>query len=585
MAKSTDQKPLIINEFDQAIAPSPEKGHALLRNANIVDFPGAMKSNYKPSISIVVVTQQVCTFSNSGGVLLATSAATFPNIAGTNYDYAAVTFTNSGGALPTGISANTIYYLKRVTDTTFYITVSWETVNEGDPTEYIQFTDAGSGTNTAVPVAIGTINWLKKDLKTGYRFALDSNGRVWFNINGDLSSGASTFYLMVGALNNTTTTQGNGLAIFTNANADTFLFVFKQTVADCVIISNSGLVTSATPDWETSILGSFTVGAANVDHYAFVSTNNLLYWTDGWAIGSFQEMAGKTFDPDDATTYTGLNTALSLPYYENSKCIEQINDHLYIGTTTSNRIYPWDRLAQAFDVPLFMPEIGVYRIKNTGNIAYILGGQKGNIYQTQGSYVSWVAKIPNYIINNAGTVVENPVTWGDMAVWLNSVIFGASVQTTGNSGLFRMFFDGRIIQENTPSTGSNQINALIAETDFYFMGYASNIDNFKDNSARYNNYECVFQSQLYEVGNAIEKAKFSRLEVSVANPNSGDHFRVKSRGDKTSVFADFGTPVNQTTDGATTLYTFDIGLIDIQNLQLQLEFDGSTEYIEIRLFP
>ena len=37
-------EPLIINNFNEGVADSPHQGHALMRNLNIFEYPGAMKA-------------------------------------------------------------------------------------------------------------------------------------------------------------------------------------------------------------------------------------------------------------------------------------------------------------------------------------------------------------------------------------------------------------------------------------------------------------------------------------------------------------------------------------------------------------
>lgn len=77
------------------------------------------------------------TFSSSSGLLM-TTANDYPT-------YTAVSFTNSGGALPTGLVAGTIYWTVRVSATTSRLAT---TLANAIAASVIAFTDAGSGTNT-----------------------------------------------------------------------------------------------------------------------------------------------------------------------------------------------------------------------------------------------------------------------------------------------------------------------------------------------------------------------------------------------------------------------------------------------------
>lgn len=80
---------------------------------------------------------EAVTFSSSSGLLM-TSA--------NDYDtFTPVSFTNSGGALPTGLVAGTIYWTVRVSATTSRLSTS---LANAIAATVIAFTDAGTGTNT-----------------------------------------------------------------------------------------------------------------------------------------------------------------------------------------------------------------------------------------------------------------------------------------------------------------------------------------------------------------------------------------------------------------------------------------------------
>jgi hypothetical protein len=84
-----------------------------------------------------MVNTEAVTFSSSSGLLMTTVA---------DFDtYTPVSFSNSGGALPTGLVAGTIYWTIRVSATTSRLATS---LSNAIATTAIAFTDAGSGTNT-----------------------------------------------------------------------------------------------------------------------------------------------------------------------------------------------------------------------------------------------------------------------------------------------------------------------------------------------------------------------------------------------------------------------------------------------------
>lgn len=84
-----------------------------------------------------ILNSEAVTFSSSSGLLL-TSTTDFPT-------FSAVSFTNSGGALPTGLVAGTIYWTVRQSATTSKLSTTLANAIAGT---VISFTDAGTGTQT-----------------------------------------------------------------------------------------------------------------------------------------------------------------------------------------------------------------------------------------------------------------------------------------------------------------------------------------------------------------------------------------------------------------------------------------------------
>lgn len=84
-----------------------------------------------------VLSGETVTFSSSSGLLM-TTTTDFPT-------FTAVSFTNSGGALPTGLVAGTIYWTIRVSATTSRLAT---TLANAIAATAIAFTDSGTGTQT-----------------------------------------------------------------------------------------------------------------------------------------------------------------------------------------------------------------------------------------------------------------------------------------------------------------------------------------------------------------------------------------------------------------------------------------------------
>jgi len=585
---SSQQQPLIIRDWDQGIADSPHKGFGLFRNADIESFPGAVKVNKKPGSFFHSINTVTFTADAASNLCTASSSVEANNRV---FSGAAVYFTTTG-TLPAGLSTGTVYYLYYVSATTFKVCTSYKNSVGTAAGTVIDITDAGSGTHTMNQIAIGDIKWIINDPRGSatYRYMLDSNGRVWF------APGVSTAYLLhnstienvTGALTNA---SGNGMVIFNfSSTTQSWLFVFRNNAIDVIDIMSDTTIEalSWTNGWKTMN----TLVGTNNPHEALRGQDNIIYFTDDRYVGSIKEASGSTFDPASAPTYVYNNQALDLPGNEIAQCLEELGSDLLVGGLNFNLIYPWDRFSDSYNLPIILPEYGVYRMKNNGSSVYILAGTIGNIYQTQGSYVKHVKKLPTYLTNNGGTITISPITWGGAAVSNGAFLFGVGTTTSGNSGLYKLYPDGRLVIDNIPSSGSENVLSILAKNDEYFMGYSGGADTFNSvlyERMLYNNYETVIHSPLYQVATKLGKGAFSRMEVVLAKPASSGNVRISYRADLSSSFTTIDT---FTADSATYIFTSEsIGLIDIDNIQIQVEMnDGASgsvdvELLEIRLFP
>ncbi len=567
-----NMEPLIINNWNDGVAPSPHQGVGQLKLVDIDSFPGAMKANIKTISSFAYRADVTTTFTADAGTDICTATANMQSGTNSNFTYSAVTFSTTG-TLPAGFSASTIYFLIWVSSTTFKVATSW--VNADTPTP-INITDAGTGTHTITPLSIGTINWIVES-KTGssYYFALDSNGRVWH------TRGSNSFYLLTG--NTLTNASGNGLCLFQNSDASKeYLFVFRNAVID--VIEVTGNTPLNTPSWTSGWQSLNTAVGTSNNHEAILGQDNIIYYTDGRYIGSIKENAGQVFAPGTSATYTFNSQALDIPQSEVLSCIDELGIKVVAGSQNSNKIYPWDRISDSFNAPLICPEKDIRKVKNSGNQIYILAGTKGNIYTTQGYSVTFHKKIPDYLMNNSTVVSANPVTWGGIDVRDDALLCGIAGQTTANNGVYRVYLNGKLTQDAIPSSGGANATAISGQNSFYLFGYAGGIDYHDTNLHADASYSCVFQSSLYQVGTKVAPEKYDEIEVNIAKPAANGQIRIKYRTDESSSFADFpGGAVDFSANGTDTSFRQDIGLINIESLQIQVEFDGLVEITKITL--
>lgn len=547
---------LIIKNWQTGMAQSPHLGMGLIRNADIEEVPGAIK--VQTATDSLFVTAVSATFTADDATDICTLGSGSFTTTGT-----AVTV-SSNNTLPNPLAANTTYFVIVVSPTTFKLAT---TLANALANTAIDITTTGVGVHTVTTINPGTVKHIVKDATNIYYF-IDSNARVWFN------DGGADNYLLNG--NTLTNGVGNGLVVFQNSDATAnYLFAFRGNAID--VVNVTGSANRGNPSWSNGWQTMNTAAASTNSHHAIVAQDNIIYFCDSRYIGWIKELPGSVFDPANGATFNYSNNVLDLPQGEVANWLEELGTNLLIAGDTYNKIYPWDRLAPSFSLPILLSENSVKKLKNIGNEVYILAGTQGNIFVTQGSYARWVTKIPEYVSNSSGGVQFNPVTWGGIGARNGALLFGAGVQTSGNSGVYILFPDGRMFIDNIPSTSSTNATAIFAEGENYYLGYASGADNHSTD--RYSSFQTVVHSELYKLSTKAEKTNYSTLEVQLAKPAASGHVRVSYRTDTSSSFT---TLASYTADGATTSFRTDIGLTDLENLQAQVELDGAVELMEVR---
>lgn len=555
-------QPLVINEWPEGIAQSPHVGLGLLQNVEIDALTGAARTAKLP------VTAFHTAYSNTFTADAASDTCTTPS--GVLPATATCVRFTTTGTLPAGLSPNTDYFIIKLTATTFKVAT---TIANANSATAINITDAGSGVHTVTTVNPGTIMHFVRDPRTGVRFAQDSNARVWY-----ASSALSTFLVLTG--NTLTNGVGNGMAIFRNSDGTaTYLFAFRSGNID--VVNVLGATQLEAPSWTNGwqALNS-TVGSGN-SHFGLLGQDNIIYFPDDRYVGSIQEKSSTVFDPSNSATYTFNNQALTLPLGSLAYWLEQLGINLLVSVSNDSYIYPWDRSSVSYGLPLPVAEYGLNKMKNIGNVVYILAGTRGNIYWTQGTYIKPLTTIPLYLTNtaSASTPSSNPVTWGGIASVIGKLAVGVGA-LNGKSGVYLIDADGHMTIDNFPSTGQANVTALLSINEFYNMGYAGGAD-YMDTSRYVTLGSVILQSRLYRIGKKTEKTKLSQIEVQIAVGVTGS-IRVGYRRDLSSAFT---TITTFTTSSSDTSYQFDCGIIDIENIQFQVELAGPIDLMELRANP
>ena len=287
-------KPIIIDKFT-GIGDSPQTGFDEVFNLN-TDEEGVCKLNPKTTRSDRVPYTNVSFIWDTNYLVHATL--------GTNgNDIRAVVFT--GTDLPNPLVAGTTYWLVSVSATQSLVASSFQNARKASPTT-ITITDAGSGTMTFSTVAMGLIKSQTQDPVTGFRYAVDTSGKVW--IKGPL------YYWCL--IDGNTLTNASGLGCVTYRD---YLFVFRNDKMDVFgPITSSGLDSAA---WTNGLVTLNTAAGTSNSHHAIVGQDDIIYYCDGKYIGSFAEASGKTFAPADGTTFVSTTQALDFQNYYLTTCL------------------------------------------------------------------------------------------------------------------------------------------------------------------------------------------------------------------------------------------------------------------------
>lgn len=454
---------LVIDGWEKGIANSPHTGIASLKNVNNSFLEGATYVNYKRQAALHTGSQ---TFTAAPSTFTLSSALTLSV-------NDAVKF--SGGSLPSGIVAGTIYFVASVSLLTF--TVS--TTLGGSA-----LTLGGSGSGTVTLVAMGIPKYFTQSPGTSpMYYIVDDQNHIWqgsyatwtllvgnHTAGSGLGKGIAYFknYLFVFGTNyvemcgNGTGVGGITSANWVNVNSTGYYFInltsIDLTVAPAVNATSltlnavwpyvSGNYQVSIGNGAQLVSGTFTKGSAtvpitpkvtvttvvttidvalfpiaSVEHMALVGTDDVLYFCNGNTVGSISVTpSNAVFDATNFTTMFINYSALKLPVTERISWLEQLAQNLLVAGIKF--IYPWDRISTSFNVPLPINEVPA-RMINIFNTVYIFAGQKGDIYMTNGYTISLFKRIPDSFIQ----VIDPSWTIGGMMFHRNKLWFGA----VGNS--------------------------------------------------------------------------------------------------------------------------------------------------------
>ena len=602
----TEKLEYVIDGWENGISDNPERGSANIKNINIDSIPGVAMCNHK--LMPQIQTSMSDTFTvNAANHTITLVTATTPILYG-----APVVI--SGASLPAELHAGYTYYFLSssgvgVSDTTGYLTDTFNPITGyGSPVQITAGSGAIGSFDMTKPTAY-TTDTLRNGLSGNY-YVVDSFGRVWTNVNGAGSGQPGLIWTVLKYGGNTgtpTDASGNGICFFKH-----YLFVFRNAKID--IYDAYGQEVS--PYSWTSNWGTLKTSASfTLPHPAIWGQDNVLYYGDGSFLGNISSQGDNPVIPKpkiaDFVKDVAVQTAtLQLPLNEIISCLEEPSidaspgNYIYIGTSTSNYIYPWNKTPQqytlangtilttAYDAPLVMPEVGTYQMLNINKLVYILAGQRGNIYYTNGSSIVHFSKVPYQ-----PTLTPYPVfTWGGIMSLRNNLVFGATDVNGNAAGVWSIALAvgqmlnnvaGAIRNIGQVSGGAFNPTVLIPNSNGlnYYAGWYNTaltrggmdyLDTATPTFYTYNATPATSQGSYIEteiipIGTAINPKNLTVIEVKLDTALvSGEKFRVCMRNNLSDTYVKV---FEQTATGAVDGNNSGVGvpLINLKWVQFRID--------------
>lgn len=500
---------LVIDGFENGIADSPFKGIANIRNLTVRYYDGVAYVSYK---------RQACSFT-SGTFAKPLYATQSPdgiiyivdNTPGGYQIWKQTAVNGTQFALLTGISVTNI--INGIQFWNNYLIVFGNGA--------IEICGDGSGDS-----GVTSSNWNTAGGTSG----------VWpMKAPTVTMTGAPAVGATSATLSSYTDAQGTSRA-FWNGPTGSYLGTINSqnvlvtlTQGDTAMNWYPALNTSSASAMFISVLGSNNVTAGN--HVSLISNNDgNLYFCNGAQVGSFAVNANQTFAKGNMKTFTFNASALALPVTDGALYLTELRNMLLVAA--NHKIYPWDRFSPQWQNPVPIDENIVSMINILNNV-YILAGNKGNIYISNGYNAQRFKKIPD----NIAGVIDPEWTYGGVMSHRQYLYFQALAKNpaTGTSliaGIFSLNLDtGAIIMEAQNSAGLlpsgvtfngiliDNSSGTLLKYDNYYSAYGASTSGIDyNNTTPWSGGEAVIETDIVPIGTVGQPKTFSSAEFKLDQP-------------------------------------------------------------------
>lgn len=651
MSYRVEGRDLVIDGFDKGIAPSPYQGIADMRNVNIISVPDEVSVAFKttaytfPSGGSVTVTALTDYITLAGSSFYAGMAFTVSNTAngltaGTKYWVGGVSgtsfkaFTNIKDAIannsPVDITSDGSNTLTTITPGEFK---HWAYDPSGSSSYFNYFAMDSNGEVWAL--SNSSNKWMPLGHRNASSQSQNGNGLIayqgwifaftdakidaapndvnlpsasflaWTNDWQYLNSGTvthNTHYGLVGYDDTVYYCDGTFIGSFyaisdfargtasAGSAANDYVTISIQNgtrpaIGSTIVFRGSTLPGGITAGTTYYVYGYSSIGvsSANVQLSSTLGGTLLNLTTDGTA----GDWTWSNFDVNSSGTYVFTRQALALPSNETAQSLAELGQTLLIGGTT-NRIYPWNRIASSFTIPILVAENNIQKMVTVNTNTFIFAGNRGRIYKTNGSQAQLYVKIPDYVTG----VIEPYITWKAFGYNRNQIYFsfsatnnsGTNLTTTG--GLWALDIDLdclRMVNKLSYDTYNGYASVFIPtqSTTQTANGFGFNVGWYSGStygmdvtSANpYANYETYVETDIIPVGTLWQRRTFEQVEFLLSAPLvSGEGVKIEYRTNLTESWSGVGDTYETTTAGVLA----DVYTVNWQNVQW-IQFKISTK--------
>lgn len=344
-----------------------------------------------------------------------------------------------------------------------------------------------------------------------------------------------------------------------------------------VFTNGSTIVTLLSPISSATYASGFKIQLLNPNattYKTWVSkVDGNLYFANGRTVGRIlSENLNSTFNPANTDSFI-VDYAVTELLQPNDSVVDMVDLKSSLILAGNRDIYVWDYVSTNPQAPAPVGE-QISSITNILNNIYVLAGQKGNIYLSNGYSAQLLFKMPDFI---AG-IIDPVWSWGGIMFHRTRLFFQAMATSASGtkimSGIFSLSVsssalqqDGAsgLIMENQNSFGLVPTTAISTGilidnepsangNDSYYSAWGSGaagtggIDY--NNTTLWSSNEPLIESDLIPIGTFLQPKTFQNMEFKLDQPlQTGDSITVYARQSLSDTYILLGTTTsNQLSD-------------------------------------